>query len=49
MEEEIKELPIEDGVYTDTVICSDIIPEFTDEEADNREYEQTPENTKGGI
>lgn len=40
-----------DGTYIDEnmILDSQNIPEFTEEEADNREYEKIEENSEGGL
>lgn len=46
-----------DGTYIDTenkidtevILDSETIPEFTEEEADDREYENIDENSEGGL
>ena len=46
-----------DGTYIDTenkidtevILDSETIPEFTEEEADDREYENVDENSEGGL
>lgn len=49
MEEEVKELPTENGVYTEIKEIDTVeIPKLTDEEADVKESEQLPENEEGG-
>lgn len=47
MEEEVKELPTENGVYTEIVDTVEI-PKFSDEEADSKEAETTLVNEEGG-
>lgn len=54
MEEEkdnVEVLEIVDGTFVDNnmVVDSQIIPEFTDEEADDREYENILEDSEGGL
>ena len=40
-----------DGTYIDEnmILDSQNIPEFTEEEADDREYENIDENSEGGL
>ena len=40
-----------DGTYIDKnmILDSQNIPEFTEEEADDREYEKIEENSEGGL
>lgn len=40
-----------DGTYIDEnmILDSQNIPEFTEEEADDREYEKIEENSEGGL
>lgn len=42
------ELPTEEGVYTETVGSTEI-PEFTEEEANDREYEAVEVIQEGGL
>lgn len=39
----------ENKIDTEVILDSEIIPEFTDEEADDREYENIDENSEGGL
>lgn len=44
-------LEVIDGTYIDEnmILDSQNIPEFTEEEADDREYEKIEENSEGGL
>lgn len=46
-EDNVKELPTENGVYTE-IVDSVEIPKFLDEEADDREYETLLKDEEGG-
>lgn len=39
----------ENKIDTEVILDSETIPEFTDEEADDREYENIDENSEGGL
>ena len=47
----VKVLDTVDGTFVDNNMVADsqIIPEMSDEEADNREYEIIEENSEGGL
>ena len=49
--ENIEVLETMDGTYIDEnmILDSQNIPEFTEEEADDREYEKIEENSEGGL
>lgn len=49
--DEVKLLKTNEGTYIDEnlIIDSQNIPEFTEEEADDREYEKIEENSEGGL
>lgn len=49
--ENVEVLKTIDGTYIDEnmMLDSQNIPEFTDEEADDREYETIEENEEGGL
>lgn len=39
----------ENKIDTEVILDSETIPEFTDEEADDREYENIDKNSEGGL
>ena len=47
----VEVLETTDGTYIDEnmILDSQNIPEFTEEEADDREYEKIEENSEGGL
>lgn len=49
--ENVEVLKTIDGTYIDEnmMLDSQNIPEFTEEEADDREYEKIEENSEGGL
>ena len=49
--DEVKLLETNEGTYIDEnlIIDSQNIPEFTEEESDDREYEKIEENSEGGL
>lgn len=49
--DDVEVLETMDGTYIDEnmILDSQNIPEFTEEEADDREYEKIEENSEGGL